>query len=69
MVVGVREKSKMQVIQEHLAETIENINGWNNEKDFAIKHEDKGHEQFCYNMIRIWENTKNQLQQELEMHR
>lgn len=47
--------------QRHIKESEEDIDGWKGELEFAIKHNDLKHREFCEMMISIWENTLEKL--------
>ena len=66
MIVGVRQRSKITLIKQHLLEADEQIDGWTSERCLAKKRNDTKYYKHCDSMIIIWTNTKNKLEQELK---
>ena len=61
MTIGEREESIEEKVKRHTKEAEAKIDDWNSELQYAINHKDSKDEAYCELMIKIWNNTLEQL--------
>ena len=66
MIAGTREESFEEKTQRHISETRNTIVGWENELKYATEKGDKEHEDYCNQMLVIWQNTLRDLEEILK---
>lgn len=61
MTIGEREESIEEKVKRHTKEAEAKIDGWNRELQYAINQKDSQYQSYCEFMIKIWNNTLEQL--------